>query len=143
MNRIVCKPNNMHTMADFDIDQIFRSFCRSDFSSRPSASARADMFENENQYRIVMELAGMEKDKIKVHVQDDILTISGERVREADGDNSPVFGERYIGDFSRSFKLNDQIEVSGVSADFKNGLLEVILPRKEEKKPKEIEVKVK
>jgi HSP20 family protein len=103
---------------------------------------RMDVVETSDAFKISAELPGMEKDAIKVVVHDDILTISGER-KEADGDNrNVIWAERPWGSFSRSFRLPDTVDKSSVSADFKNGVLEVTIAKKEELKPQEIEIKV-
>jgi HSP20 family protein len=93
-------------------------------------------------FKIMAELPGMEKKRIKILVEDGILTISGERNRTEDRENEIIRSERFHGSFSRSFRLPENIEKSGISADYKNGLLEVILPLKAEEKPKQIEVRV-
>ena len=103
---------------------------------------RMDLTDEKDAFRIVAELPGMDKGDIKVVLHDDLLTISGERKSKAEKENT-LWSERYFGEFSRSFKLNDTVEKSGVSADYKDGLLIVSLPKKEEKRPKEIEVAVK
>jgi len=103
---------------------------------------RMDVVETPEAYKISAELPGMEKDAIKVTVHDDVLTISGER-KEAEGaDRNVVWAERHWGSFSRSFRLPDTVDKSSVLAEFKNGVLEVTIAKKEEQKPQEIEVKI-
>lgn len=108
----------------------------------PSISVRMDIVETPESFKIVAELPGMEKEAIRVVVHDDQLTISGERKQMENSDRNLVWAERRWGSFSRSFRLPDTVDKSGVSADYKNGVLEVTIAKKEEQKPKEIEVKV-
>ncbi|MDD4052264.1 MAG: Hsp20/alpha crystallin family protein [candidate division Zixibacteria bacterium] len=103
---------------------------------------RMDIVETPEAFKISAELPGMEKDAIKVTVHDDTLTISGERNQAEATDRNVVWGERHWGSFSRSFRLPDTVDKSSVSADFKNGVLEVTVTKKEEQKPQEIEVKI-
>ena len=101
-----------------------------------------DLFESRDGYKIVADLPGMEKDNIKIMVEKDILTISGERSRGKNEKDNTIFSERFYGSFSRSFRLPENVVTSGVSADYKNGILEVSIPKKEETKPREIEIEV-
>lgn len=103
---------------------------------------RMDLVKEKDNFKILAELPGMEKDKIKIMIENGLLTISGERTREEDNGHEVIRSERFYGNFTRSFTLPDSIDKSGISADYKNGLLEVTLPMVEEEKPKEINVKV-
>lgn len=110
--------------------------------NRDIMPVRMDIIETPESYKIVAELPGMEKEAIRVVVHDDQLTISGERKPAEQADRNVVWAERRWGGFSRSFRLPDTVDKSGVSADYKNGVLEVTIAKKEEQKPKDIEVKV-
>jgi HSP20 family protein len=121
------------------------TFCgidRDDSGDCKNLNVRTDIIEDKDVYKILAELPGMEQDGIRIKIHDDILTISGKRENGAQDGREAIHSERSFGSFSRSFRLHDLVEKSGVSADYKNGLLEIILPKKEESKPKEIEVKV-
>jgi HSP20 family protein len=110
--------------------------------ARAGVPVRMDIVETPESFKISAELPGMEKDSIRVTVHDDILTISGERKQPEETDRNVVWAERRWGNFSRSFRLPDTVDKSGVSADYKNGVLEVTIAKKEEQKPQEIEVKI-
>lgn len=104
---------------------------------------RVNIKENEDHITLSFELPGLEKKDIKVMVKDDVLTISGERnFKSEEKDDGFVRSEISSGSFSRSFSLPDTVDSEKVSADYKNGMLEVKLAKREEVKPKEIEVKV-
>jgi len=109
-------------------------------TSRSSFPVHMEVIENENDFRIIAELPGMSRDKIKVGVQNSVLTISGERQRTEK--IKAIWSDRFFGSFERKFKLPETINISGVSADYQNGLLEILLPKKEEVKPRQIEVSV-
>jgi HSP20 family protein len=127
---------------DFDFDRAVRHFNPSGRHSGGRFPVKMDLVRENGTFKILAELPGMEKDKIRIMVENGILTIGGERIRGENKDNEVVRSERFFGSFTRSFKLPDTIEKSGISADYKNGLLEVTLPVKEEEKPKQIEVTV-
>ncbi len=102
-----------------------------------------DIAEDDNAYVITAELPGLKKEDIKVGVQDDVLTISGERTYEKE-ENGKKFHrvERAHGRFSRQFTIPGNSDGEKVSAEFKDGMLQVHLPKTETVKPKQIEVAV-
>lgn len=112
--------------------------------SRESGFApRVNIHESDDDLRIAFELPGMDKKDIKVTLVDGVLTVSGKREFTASSNDEHY--HRYeirSGEFSRSFTLPDTVSSDKISADYKNGLLEVRLAKLEEVKPKEIEVKV-
>jgi HSP20 family protein len=116
--------------------------CGDDSFTGRSAAVNMDIVEDPNAFRIIADLPGMEKDKIKIMVEDNLLTVSGERAGHSEGSGDIVWTERQSGNFSRSFRLTDTIDAAKMTADYKNGILEITLPKKEEAKPRTIEVKV-
>ncbi|MCD6249783.1 MAG: Hsp20/alpha crystallin family protein [candidate division Zixibacteria bacterium] len=104
---------------------------------------RVNIHESDDNLRLTFELPGMDKKDVKVTLVDGVLTVSGKRefVQKADGDHYHRH-EISSGEFSRSFTLPDTVNNEKISADYKNGLLEVTLAKLEEVKPKEIEVQV-
>ncbi len=102
-----------------------------------------DIVEDDKEYLIKAELPEVKKEDIKVSVQDDVLSISGERQYEKEEKGKKYHRvERAYGSFMRSFTLPDDADGSKVSAEFKDGVLKVHLPKSEKAKPKSIEVKV-
>jgi HSP20 family protein len=103
-----------------------------------------DIIESETGYRITADLPGLAKEDVKVHVEDGVLTISGEKKTEAEkrDKNRYYHFERSYGKFSRSFSLPDHTDNANIDARFNNGVLEIALKKTEEAKPKAIEVKV-
>ena len=100
--------------------------------------------ENENEYIITAELPGVKKSDVKITFEDGALSISGEKkVENEDKKDNFHRIERRYGVFSRSFAIPTSIVVDKIDASFKDGVLKVVLPKAEEAKPKQIEVKVK
>ncbi len=125
---------------DFDFNP---AVCgKSDHKLGHGIPVNMDITEDDGSFSILAEVPGMNKDDIKISVKDNLLTISGERTKSDDDAAKVVWSERYFGRFARSFKLPDSIDKSGVSADYKNGLLSITIPKKEEAQPKEIAVNI-
>ena len=100
--------------------------------------------ETKDIYRITVEVPGMEKDDIDIEVKDNVLTISGEKKEEKREEEGTFYRrERRFGKFSRSINLPNDINVDGISAEYKNGVLTLTLPKTEEAKAKKITVKSK
>ncbi len=102
-----------------------------------------DISESEGEYLIKAELPGVKKEDIKVTLQEGVLTIQGERKQDKEEKGRKYHRvERSYGTFMRSFTLPDSADDSKVSAEFKDGLLSLHVPKSEKAKPKAIEVKV-
>ena len=103
-----------------------------------------DIYENNEFVVVKAELPGVEKDRISVEVKEGILTLRGERGFDRElKDESYHRIERAYGGFHRSFSLPVSVDQEKVTARFLDGVLEVKLPKKEQAKPKQIEVDVK
>ena len=102
-----------------------------------------DISEDDQEYLIKAELPEVKKEDVKVTAEEGTLTIMGER-KFAKDDKSKKYHrvERAYGSFGRSFSLPDDVSPAKVSAEFKDGVLTVHLPKTEKAKPKQIEVKV-
>jgi len=102
-----------------------------------------DIVEDEKEYLIKAELPEVKKEDVKVTVEDDVLTITGERKYEKEEKGKKYHRvERAYGSFERSFTLPEDADGSKVNAEFKDGILKVRLPKSEKAKPKAVEVKV-
>jgi HSP20 family protein len=102
-----------------------------------------DVFEDEDNVIVKVELPGMKKDEIEVSFHDGTLSISGERKSDSKFENGEVYrAERFVGRFQRSISLPTPIAADKVSAQYKDGILTINLPKTEEAKPKHIDVKV-
>jgi len=102
-----------------------------------------DIIEHDKEYLIKAELPEVKRDDVKVTVQDDVLTITGERTLEKEEKGNKYHRvERAYGRFSRSFTLPEDTDGSKVAAEFKDGVLKVHLPKSERAQAKSIEVKI-
>ena len=102
-----------------------------------------DIEETELNYLIRAELSGLSKKNVKVVVEDGVLTLSGERDLERKVEGKTFHHiERSHGTFTRSFTLPENADAESVSANYKDGLLEIRVAKCEEALPKSIEVRV-
>jgi HSP20 family protein len=105
-------------------------------------SPALDIYQNNDNVIARVELPGMRKEDIEISLHDGMLTISGERKAEsAEGDKAERT-ERYVGKFRRSVSLPTQVDAGKVTANYRDGILTVTLPKAEEAKPKQIQVNV-
>ncbi|HML95326.1 MAG TPA: Hsp20/alpha crystallin family protein [Thermodesulfobacteriota bacterium] len=104
---------------------------------------RVDISENENAFVLKAELPGVKREDINIDIDNKTLTLKGEKkFEEKTEKENYVRVERRYGSFSRTFTLSDKVDTENVKAAYKDGVLEVTLPKKEEAKPKEIKVEV-
>lgn len=103
-----------------------------------------DIVDEKDQIRVRADIPGMKREDIEVNLENDMLTIRGEKREEKETkDKDMVRSERYYGSFHRTFGLPVSVDASKVNASYKEGVLEIILPKKEGAKPKQIKVEVK
>jgi HSP20 family protein len=102
-----------------------------------------DVYEEKDDIIVKAELPGMDKNDIEVNIMDSTLTLKGEKNREEKIEEKDYYScERSYGSFLRSVELPTEVQADKVKASFKNGILEVRLPKTEKAKTKEIKVKV-
>jgi HSP20 family protein len=107
-------------------------------------SPSCDIYETDNEIVVKAEIPGVKKENIKLSMQDNVLTLTGERKFEEETKKENYMRvERGYGKFTRSFSLPSYVDAKKISAEFKDGLLEVKLPKSEEAKPREVEIKIK
>lgn len=102
-----------------------------------------DILESNESYLIRAELPGMNKEDFNLEVKDGMLTLTGERkaVKPADGLKYRRT-ERVDGKFARSFSLPETVKQEGIQATYRDGILEIHVPKAEKAKPRQIEVSV-
>ncbi len=105
-------------------------------------SPSVDVSETENEIVFTAEFPGFEKDEIDISVNEGRLTISGERPFTEEKETKHHRVERWYGNFNRSFLLPKSADPETISANLKNGVLTVTMPKKEEAKPRQIPVSV-
>jgi|FaiFalFF_MnMetaG_3_1042247.scaffolds.fasta_scaffold06716_5 HSP20 family protein len=128
-------------MMEKEINKMFNDLFRS--FDRSYEYPLMDIIDSKDDLVVYVEIPGVNKDDIKVKIHNDVLTISGERKEpELPEKANCLIREREFGKFMRSIRLPYPIEVSKVNAEYKDGILKIILPKKEEVKPKEIQINV-
>ena len=106
-------------------------------------SPLVDITEDEKEYVVKAEIPEMKKEDIKINVHDDVLTVSGERKYEKDDKGKKVHRvERAYGSFMRRFTLPENADGSKISAEYKDGVLKIHLPKSEQAKKRAIDVKI-
>jgi HSP20 family protein len=117
-----------------------RSFRTGELDIRTPA---VDVFEEKDEIVVKAEIPGMDKDNIEVNLTDHTLTIKGEKKKEEEVKEENYYrSERSYGSFFRTLELPKDVHGDKVKATFKNGVLEVRMPKTEEAKAKDIKVKV-
>ena len=102
-----------------------------------------DVVEEDKEFIIKAEIPEVDRDNVKVTVNNGMLTISGERRLEKEDKTQKYHRvERSYGSFARSFALPEHVEAEKVTANFKDGLLTLRLPKTEKALPREVEVKI-
>jgi len=101
-----------------------------------------DVAEETDKILVKIEVPGMDQKDLKVHFEDGLLSVSGERQFERKDDRNYHRIERAYGTFTRTFSLPRSVDVNGISANYRNGVLEIEIPKKDEAKPKHIAINV-
>jgi len=102
-----------------------------------------DIFDTDNAIVIKAELPGIKKDDVSIDVKGNVLTIKGERSFDKETKEENYYRkERCFGKFQRSFTLPEAVNPEAIKANFKNGVLEIEVPKPEGKKPKQISINV-
>ena len=105
---------------------------------------RVDIAETEKEFIIKAEVPEVKKEEVKISVDNGILSIRGERKQEKEEKGKKFHRvERYYGSFTRSFTLPDNVDETKIEASFKDGMLNIQIPKSEKSKPKAIDVKIK
>jgi HSP20 family molecular chaperone IbpA len=100
----------------------------------------ADIFETEEALTLLLEMPGVAKDSIDVHVENDVLRVEGKIDYSAYKDVEPVYTEYNIGHYARGFTLSGKIDRGGISARLEDGVLTLTLPKAKEAQPRRIAV---
>ena len=108
----------------------------------PSAAylPATDIFETDQALTVVLEMPGVAKENVDVRIENDIVTIEGRIDFSKYEGMQPVYTEYNVGNYVRSFQLSSKIEQSGISAELKDGVMKLVLPKAEKAKPRKITV---
>jgi HSP20 family protein len=129
-----------------EVNRLFSSsFSRRDGDNelmRGAWSPQVDIFENKNEIVLEAELPGMKPEDVNISIENNILTIHGERKFEKKDEQDNFHRvERSYGSFTRSFTLPPTVSSENANAEFENGVLKLTLAKREEAKPRRIEIK--
>lgn len=119
-----------------DFDLLGDIFADPFFSDHESKIMKTDIREKENEYQIDIELPGFQKENIKMEIEDGYLTIHAEinTNNEEKEEGKFVRKERYVGSCSRSFYVGNDVKSEDIKASFRNGMLQIEIPKMEKKK---------
>lgn len=118
-------------------------FGRSQESNLTAWAPAVDIFENEQDLIVKADLPDVKPEELDIRVENNILTIRGERKFEKKVDEKNYLRvERSYGSFARSFSLANTVNSEAITADYKDGVLTLTIPKREEAKPKQIKVNV-
>lgn len=134
-----------------DLEKEFNRFLESSFELLPERVSKEgtwlpslDISEDKENIVIKVDLPGVKQNDIDISIHGNILTIKGERKREEESkDRNYHRIERFFGSFVRSLSLPQYVDTNKVKASYKDGVLEITIPKTEEAKPKQIKVEVK
>ena len=135
---LVPRRNNFDLFDDFFGDDFF--------NKKETGLMKSDIKETKDKYIIEMDLPGYEKENINLSLKDGYLSITAKVNKETNENEEEKFvrKERFYGECSRSFYVGDNIKHEDIDAEFKNGILKIDIPKKEEKienETKYIEIK--
>ncbi len=131
----------MRNFLDRLLGDTFRLFDQKIVDGRIGIQPSMDIYETPEAIVANIDLPGISKEDIKINIVNNEVTISGEISREKREDNGTYFlQERGSGKFYRSFSLNTPVDTEKIKASFKDGVLELKLPKAEQAKPKDIQI---
>jgi HSP20 family protein len=99
-----------------------------------------DIFETDEALTVILEMPGIDKDKVDVKVENDVLQIEGWIDFSRYEGLQPVYTEYNIGNYARSFQLSSKIDQDRISAELRDGVMTLVLPKSEKAKPRKIAV---
>lgn len=138
MRFLTCRPPSSDVLYRFFDDDII-----SQLSENQQWPVAIDVVEEKEQYVLKADLPGLNKEDIKVSVVNGILTIEGERKSETEQKDKQVHRmERSYGRFVRSLNVGTNIDTGKIQASYKDGVLQLIVPKVEAAKPKSIDIKI-
>jgi HSP20 family protein len=99
-----------------------------------------DIYETEDALTVVVEMPGVERDKVDIDIENDVLLIEGLIDFARYAEMQPVYTEYNVGHYSRKFSLSSKIDQNKISAEMKDGVLTLTLPKAEAAKPRKIKI---
>ena len=130
-----------------DVDEILRGFYDSPVSTWSTSvdfrRLAMDVIEDDTAYVVTADMPGISRDEVSVTIDKNVLTISAAPKDEVSQDERKVLRhERYSGKYARSLRLGEDIDEDQVSAEYRDGVLRLVIPKKAAVAPREVEVKI-
>ncbi len=130
-----------------EMNRLFNTFFESPAPAGGATQRRwippMDLVETEGEFVLRADLPGLSDEDVHVQLEDNVLTVSGDRKAEHEERKEGYYRvERSFGKFSRSLTLPEGVDAEAVTASFKNGVLEVRVPKPEERKPRKVAISV-
>jgi HSP20 family protein len=137
----------LHTMQN-EMNRLFNTFFDSPTPNNGGGNAVArrwipamDVVETNDHFVLRADLPGLSENDVKIEVEDNVLTVSGERKAEHEQQGEGYYRvERAFGSFSRSLTLPEGVDADGIQASFESGVLEVRIPKPEQQKPRKVQI---
>jgi len=131
-----------------EVNRLFGALFDTPIAASAGAASRSwvpamDLVEEKDQYVLHADLPGLSEKDVKIELEDNVLSITGTRKSEHESRKEGYYRvERASGKFSRSLTLPDGVDPEGIRAEFQNGVLEVRIPKPEERKRRRVEIGV-
>jgi len=141
------EPTREITSLQSEMNRLFNTFFDTPTTGNGSTTRRwipaMDLVETEGDFVLKADLPGLKEEDVNIEVTENVLTVSGERKAEhEDKREGYVRVERSYGSFRRSLRLPKGVDAEAVTASFDNGVLEVHIPKPEERKPRRVAIQV-
>lgn len=142
LNRYEANPSDLRR-AQTELDSWFNSFFGNSETLHAGQWPKADIYEDTEGVTLRFEVPGLSAEHIKVQVNDNTLTVAGERKLENEEKRANYRRiEGVYGAFERSFALPQNLDTEKLNATYRNGMLQVFVPRSERAKPRSVQIKV-
>jgi HSP20 family molecular chaperone IbpA len=106
----------------------------------PVYTPDVDIFESEADITLLADMPGVTTERMAIDLRDDVLTLTGEAETDGDASEEPIVMEYGVGKYYRQFTLSEVIDQSKITAEFKDGVLRLVLPKVEKATPRKITV---
>ena len=147
MTLIRWEPTRELSSLQSDVNRLFNAFFDTPATGNGGAMRRwipaMDLVETDDHFILRADLPGLTEQDVSIDLEDTVLTVSGERkVEHEDGQEGYYRVERATGSFSRSLTLPEGVDADAIEASFANGVLEIRIPKPEERKPRKVAISV-
>ena len=147
MTLIRWEPTRELSSLQSDVNRLFNAFFDTPATGNDAAIRRwvpaMDLVETDDHFILRADLPGLTEQDVSIDLEDTVLTVSGERkVEHGDGQEGYYRVERATGSFSRSLTLPEGVDADAIEAAFANGVLEIRIPKPEERKPRKVAISV-